>query len=207
MAPDWRGSGGRRRRGSTRGPSSWVVLAPRVRLFPEYAPGSCCVEVASGSGHVPRPVLTSSCSGMARRTGEARVSAGDDPIHPVVRAVRVGRRNHGPRDLRSGTRSRSSIGGGRPRPGGVDASTATRATRARRGGHRWPRPSLHTLTPAPGMAARWRDGQASSGIARSLVRAAAQPTAQGQRAGRCSDTLRAERVSRPARPNSRRRRV
>src|SRR5664280_3497562 len=57
------------------------------------------------------------------------------------------------------------------------------------------------------MAAGWRDGQASSGIARSLVRAAAQSTAQGQRAGRCSDTLRAERVSRPARPNSRRRSV
>jgi hypothetical protein len=50
-------------------------------------------------------------------------------------------------------------------------------------------------------------GQARSGIARRRARAAANPIAHGQRAGRWSLTLRAERVSRPGRLNSRRRSV
>ena len=44
-------------------------------------------------------------------------------------------------------------------------------------------------------------------MARSRARAAVNSAAQGQRAGRWSVTRRAERVSRPTSPNSRRRRV
>ena len=77
-----------------------------------------------------------------------------------------------------------------------------------------PRDAPDTLRPAPAHAdARpWcghpmRDGQARSGIARSRSRAIANSAAHGQPAGRWSLTRRAERVSRPTRPNSRRRSV
>src|SRR5450759_1239861 len=53
----------------------------------------------------------------------------------------------------------------------------------------------------------WPPGQASNGRARNRARAAVNSAAQGQRAGRWSVIRRAERVSRPTRPNSRRRRV
>ncbi len=57
---------------------------------------------------------------------------------------------------------------------------------------------------ASGPSAR---SQARSGIARNRASAAANPIAHGQRVGRWSVQRRAERVSRPTRPNSRRRRV
>jgi len=50
-------------------------------------------------------------------------------------------------------------------------------------------------------------GSQARGSARNLVRAWPKPTAHGQRAGRWSVTRRADRVSRPGRPNSRRRSV
>ena len=49
--------------------------------------------------------------------------------------------------------------------------------------------------------------QAGSGTARSRARARSNWASQGQRLGRCKVSLRAERVSRPARPKNRRRRV
>jgi hypothetical protein len=77
-----------------------------------------------------------------------------------------------------------------------------------------PRDALDTLRPiashadaSPGAAERNGGRQARSGIARSLAKAAAKPIAQGQPAGRWSVIRRAYRVSRPTRPNSRRRRV
>lgn len=64
------------------------------------------------------------------------------------------------------------------------------------------------LSPAPErQAGRQRPGQARSGIARSRARAVLNSIAHGQRFGRWSLTRRAERVSRPATANSRRRSV
>src|SRR5450759_508079 len=71
----------------------------------------------------------------------------------------------------------------------------------------WRRPISSHADATPGAAAGWRGRQASSGIARRRARAAANSAAQGQRAGRWSVSRRALRVSRPARANSRRRRV
>ena len=95
----------------------------------------------------------------------------------------------GGRDVRAGRRSRSA-GTNRRQLAGSIARDAV----------------VGRLPQAPGGKMLDR-GQARSGIARTLARAALKPTAHGQRAGRWSVSRRAERVSRPARLNSLRRSV
>jgi hypothetical protein len=84
------------------------VAAPASGTIPRYAPGSYCGGIAGGGGRVPRAGLPASYTPRAQkrrgRPREAPGSASDDSIRPVVRTLRVGRRNQGPRRSPVGTR-------------------------------------------------------------------------------------------------------
>jgi len=85
------------------GPSS--ISAPVARPHTRGAlPGVARADDRKRARQHPRTTLASRGLGCPRRahersgrTREAPGSAGDDSIRPVARALRVGRRNHGPR--------------------------------------------------------------------------------------------------------------
>jgi hypothetical protein len=100
-------------------------------VLPEYAPSS--YYVGSRAAAVASRGL--GCPGRAQerrgRTREAPGSAGDASIRPVVRTLRVGRRNHGPRRPRSGHEglgraTKASVGPRRPRSAPMPSSCAAR---------------------------------------------------------------------------------
>jgi len=101
------------------------------------------------------------------------------------------------------------------RPGDCRERPTARADAGRMTTEPAPRDAPDTLRPISSHADagpraaidRGRSGQARSGMARNRASAAVNSAAQDQRAGRWSVIRRAERVSRPTRPNRRRRSV